>query len=498
MEEGEILAWCKHEGEQVHKGEALLEVMTDKSAMVVEATEDGILRAVLAGPGETVPIKQPIAIFGTASEPIEDLLSELSAAKAAASAHAQIGAVATIERPSASLPRNPAAFPRPSASIPISEPTEHPAGSRSSLPARAKEPRIFVSPRARRIAQEEGVAITELVGRGSGPAGRIVARDVFAYMEERTAVKQAPQAASLDGWREMLQALGHLAGPAQIVAYAADRTIPGPSGPIPIRIYRPSAAPCLPCLVYFHGGGWIAGDLEMVDAPMRLLANESGWMVMTVDYRLAPENPFPAGLEDAMAAVKWVAAHGLEIGADPSRIAVGGGSAGGNLTAVVCRLARDAGEPKIAFQVLLYPMTDMAANSDSWKVFGAKNYFLTRAHVQLFTEQYVPRGTDPLDPRISPLRAKDLRGLPPTLIITAEMDPLRDEGEAYAARLRDAGVPVRLTRYDKSIHGFAGQGGLPGAGNDALREIAAELRDDRDRRRCTEWRTERRTWCTWS
>jgi acetyl esterase len=287
----------------------------------------------------------------------------------------------------------------------------------------------------------------------------------------------APDPGDVAGWREMLRLAAPLAGEAEPIAHVEDRTIPGPAGAIPVRIYRPSDAPSLPCLVYYHGGGWTIGDLDMADAPLRMLANASGWMVMSVDYRLAPENPFPAAVEDAFAAVKWAAEHSAEIGADPARIAVGGDSAGGNLSAVVCQLAREAGGPGIVLQALIYPATDLAAATDSWRKYGDKNYILTQEHLDLFTSAYLPHGTDRKDPRISPMRADELAGLPRALVITAEFDPLRDEGEAYAARLRESGVPVRLTRYDGMVHGFMTLGGVLHAGGVAIREIAGELKN---------------------
>jgi acetyl esterase len=481
MEEGEILAWYKKQGEPIKRGEMLLEVMTDKSAIDVESSEEGILRAVLAGVGDSVTVRRPIAIIGDATEPIDQLLAEAAAAPVATPRPAlvpspAVAATALSPRPPALPPAAPSRQIRP-------QPTEQ---------------RVFVSPRARRVAEDKGVTVAELAGRGTGPRGRVVARDVFAYVEERVSQLTTREGVSLAAWRGMVDAVSQLTGPAQYVAHVDDRTIPGPDCPIPVRIYRPSDTPSLPCLIYFHGGGWTAGNLDMVDATLRVIANESGWMVMSVDYRLAPEHPFPAGVEDGFAAVKWVAQHGPLIGADPARIAVGGGSAGGNISAVVCQLARDAGGPEIWFQALLYPITDLAVDTDSWKQFGEKNPMLTREHMQLFADAYVPRGTNPLDPRISPLRAENLGGLPPTLVITAEFDPLRDDGEAYAARLREAGVPVRLTRYDGSAHGFAQLGGMLGAGSDAVREVASELRDDRERRRCAQWKSERHTWCNWA
>ncbi|MBP1687639.1 MAG: alpha/beta hydrolase family protein [Deltaproteobacteria bacterium] len=234
-----------------------------------------------------------------------------------------------------------------------------------------------------------------------------------------------------------------------------NRTIPGaPAGPpIPVRIYWPRAGrDPLPMVVYFHGGGWVLGDLESHDPLCRALANEVGTVVLSVDYRLAPEHRFPAAAEDAYAATVWAAAHAAELGATRSRLAVAGDSAGGNLAAVVPLMARDRGGPPLRGQLLVYPVTDCARNTPSYEE-NAEGYFLTAAHMRWYWEQYLG-AADGSHPYASPLRAPDLSGLPRAYVVTAEYDPLRDEGEAYAHRLRDSGVPVTVRRYDGMFHGF--------------------------------------------
>lgn len=232
----------------------------------------------------------------------------------------------------------------------------------------------------------------------------------------------------------------------------------GPHGPIPLRLYRPAgAAAVTPVYVYFHGGGWVIGDLESHDVLCRQLAAASGASVIAVDYRLAPEHKFPVAADDAWAATRWIVAHAGELGVDGGRVAVGGDSAGGNLAAVVALMARDAGAPALALQVLLYPVTDLGAESKSYEDF-AEDYLLTRESMRWFRAHYLGGGNEGLDWRASPLRAPSLGGLPPALIITAGFDPLRDEGEAYAARLREAGVTVDYVCFGGMIHGFAGRG----------------------------------------
>jgi acetyl esterase len=264
------------------------------------------------------------------------------------------------------------------------------------------------------------------------------------------------------------------AGPPPEVT-AVDRTVPGPAGPIPIRIYTPAGTPPFPGLVFLHGGGWVIGSIDSHDVPCRILAHRGGAVVVAVDYRLAPEHPFPAAPEDAWAAARWVGEHAAELAIDPARLAVGGDSAGGNLSAVVALMARDRGGPRLAHQFLVYPATDAGLDTPSCRD-NADGYFLTLAGMRWFWSHYLATPADGENPYASPLRAPDLRGLPPALVQTAEFDPLRDEGEAYAERLRAAGVPVTLTRYPGTIHGFMSfLLALPQGGR-LLDEIAARLR----------------------
>ncbi|PYM91277.1 MAG: acetyl hydrolase [Candidatus Rokuibacteriota bacterium] len=248
---------------------------------------------------------------------------------------------------------------------------------------------------------------------------------------------------------------------------------------VPLRVYRPAgvaATTLLPGLVYFHGGGWVIGDLDTHDVLCRQLTAEAGITVASVDYRLAPEHKFPAAVDDAWEATRWVASVADLLGIDARRLAVGGDSAGGNLAAVVALLARDAGAPAIAFQALLYPVTDLSAESRSYNDF-ADGYMLTRDSMRWFAAQYLAGKDEAMDWRASPLRAATLSGLPPALIVTAGFDPLRDEGEAYARRLRDAGVRVDYACYGGMLHGFVGMGRLLDSGNRAVSHIAASLRE---------------------
>jgi acetyl esterase len=234
----------------------------------------------------------------------------------------------------------------------------------------------------------------------------------------------------------------------------------GPVGEIPLRLYRPAGVPDtkpLPVYVYFHGGGWVIGDLESHDVLCRQLTAESGACVIAVDYRLAPEHKFPAAADDAWAATRWIVAHAAGLGVDAGRLAVGGDSAGANLAAVVALMARDAGAPAIALQVLIYPVTDVGSESPSYADF-ADGYMLTRDSMRWFIAHYLGRKEDANDWRASPLRAPSLAGLPPALVITAGFDPLRDEGAAYATRLREAGVTVDYVSFGGMIHGFVGMG----------------------------------------
>ena len=261
------------------------------------------------------------------------------------------------------------------------------------------------------------------------------------------------------------------------VAEVRTLTAPGPNGPIGMRLYRPeSAAAILPVLVYFHGGGWVLGDLDSYDSVCRAIANRAGHIVVSVDYRLAPEHPFPAGLEDAYAALCWLADNVASMGGDAGRLAIGGDSAGGNFAAIVCLRARDQGGPKIAFQLLIYPATDFEMKSASQRVF-AEGYLLTNANQRWFHRHYLPAGHDLTDWRLSPAHAADHALLPPAYVLTAQFDPLRDEGEEYAAKLLRASVPVSAWRIPGQIHGFITMGGVIKAAHRAIDEIATALRN---------------------
>ena len=269
----------------------------------------------------------------------------------------------------------------------------------------------------------------------------------------------------------LLMALG---GGGNETVKAADRTVPGPTGEIPVRVYTPDAPAPRPVVAWFHGGGHVIGDLDCYDAVCRDLAAESGAVVVSVDYRLAPEHRFPAAVDDCYAATQWIADHADELGADAGRLAVAGESAGGNLAAVVPLLARERRGPAIAFQALIYPATDLTRSHPSVDENG-EGYLLTAKGMEWFNDHYLGPGGDPKDPMASPLFADNLSGLPPALVVTAEYDPLRDEGEAYAERLREAGVPVELRRYDGQIHGFVTLRMVVESGGAALDDIARTI-----------------------
>jgi acetyl esterase len=259
------------------------------------------------------------------------------------------------------------------------------------------------------------------------------------------------------------------------LASVADRKIPGPAGEIPVRIYQPHGAGVKPVLLYFHGGGWVIGTLDSYDATCRELAQGAGCVVVSVDYRLAPEHRYPAAPDDCYAALKWVAANAASLGADANRLAVGGDSAGGNLSAVVSQMARDKGGPAIRFQLLIYPVTDADFTRGSYAS-NAEGYLLTTVSMHWFWDHYLPEKSKRADAYASPLRAKDLSGLPPAWVCTAEFDPLRDEGEAYAKRLQEAGVSTQLTRFDGLIHGFISMGLVAPKAQAAIDEAVAALK----------------------
>ncbi len=268
-----------------------------------------------------------------------------------------------------------------------------------------------------------------------------------------------------------------MAAPEEPIGGVEDRAIPGPAGSVPVRVYTPldRERGALPVLAFFHGGGFVIGDLDSHDGTCRALANAARCAVVAVDYRLAPEAKFPAAAEDCYAAVCWIAENAAAQGFDAARIAVGGDSAGGNLAAVTALLARDRGGPRLAHQLLVYPVIDCAFDTPSY-LENAEGFFLTREMMRWFWHHYLEKPDHAADPYASPLRASTLAGVAPATVITAEYDPLRDEGEAYAARLRQAGVATSLTRYDGVIHGFFGMGNVIDKARVAVAQAASELR----------------------
>ena len=267
-----------------------------------------------------------------------------------------------------------------------------------------------------------------------------------------------------------------LGRPERSIHRVEDRVLPGPSGPIPVRVYTPAPGAAWPALIYFHGGGYLLGNLDMCDRQCREMAHLAGCVVVSVDYRLAPEHRFPAAIDDAFDATSYVADHPREFGIDPEAIAVGGESSGGNLAAVTALKGRDRGTPRLIFQLLVYPHVDFDDDSPSMREF-ADGHFLTRAAIEYFAGHYLPGRTDRREPRVSPMRAESLEGLPSAFVVTAECDPLRDQGEAYAARLERAGVRVRQKRYEGMIHPFFSLGGIIDSGRTAVTDAAAALRE---------------------
>jgi acetyl esterase len=262
------------------------------------------------------------------------------------------------------------------------------------------------------------------------------------------------------------------------MARVEDLEISGQGGQIPARLYVPgnlAGGVPAPLLVYFHGGGWVIGGLDTHDGVCRFLGAAAGVAVLAIDYRLAPEHPFPAAVEDAWAGFAWAAANAAAMGIDPARIAVGGDSAGGNLAAVVSLLSRADGGPSPAMQLLLYPVTDSAGEMPSRRLF-AEGFLLTKGDIDNFESHYLPEGSDASDPRVSIAEAPDLAGLPPAYVATAGFDPLRDEGEAYALRMREAGVRVALRRHPGLIHSFANETAVSRSSRAAMFEAAGALR----------------------
>jgi acetyl esterase len=275
--------------------------------------------------------------------------------------------------------------------------------------------------------------------------------------------------------REIRNRARWLQGSPVAVAKIEEMKIPGPGGEIPIRVYWPTQDGSLPVLVYYHGGGWVIGDLDTNDAVCRMFSKKASVAVVSVDYRLAPEHRFPAAVEDAYAALEWVFRNGEMLGVDPSRIALGGGSAGGNLTAAVALMARDRAGPRLAYQVMFYPATNLFDLSTASHRDFADGYGLTAEHIEFFRDAYLPEAVDRKHPYASPLLAESLEGLPPAIVVTAGFDVLRDEGIAYAERLEAAGVPATHVHYPHMIHGFVTLDRLYAEAEDAIDQAAAGL-----------------------
>ncbi len=261
------------------------------------------------------------------------------------------------------------------------------------------------------------------------------------------------------------------------VATVEDRKIEGETRSIGIRIYSPSAGGLFPLMVYFHGGGFIAGDLGSHDVNCRNFCAGAQCVVMSVDYRLAPEHKFPAATDDCLYATRWASQHASEMRADPDRIVVAGDSAGANLAAVTAMRIRDEGGPSLAGQLLLYPVTDHPARGTASLEQNAEDYLLTRKSLEFFWAHYLNDATEAENPFAAPLRASILTHLPPTMLITAEYDPLRDEGERYGRRLQDAGVRTTALRYDGMIHGFLSLTGIVDKADVALTDACGWLED---------------------
>jgi acetyl esterase len=275
--------------------------------------------------------------------------------------------------------------------------------------------------------------------------------------------------------RQAAYAFIDLQGAPEDVASVGHRFVPGPVCDLPVRIYTPEGEGPFPALVYFHGSGWVILNIEVADIAARALTNRTGCVVVAVNYQKAPEHKFPVPFDDAYAATTWVAEHASELGIDPGRIGVAGDSAGGNLAAAVCLKARDEHGPSLAYQLLIYPVTDYGWDKPSY-LENAEGYLLQRETMRWFWGHYLASEAEGDNPLVSPLRAPDLSGLPPALIVTAEFDPLRDDGELYGQRLREAGVPVKISRYDGMIHGFFYMAGVLDQTKNLYDEIGTEVR----------------------
>jgi len=295
---------------------------------------------------------------------------------------------------------------------------------------------------------------------------------VIRYLAElaHPSLEKVPASEARRLYRETRAALRP---PGPVLPVVGDLNAEGTAGSIPLRLYRPSNG-VLPALIYFHGGGWVLGDLDTHDVLCRQLALQAGVIVIAVNYRLAPEHPFPAAVDDCYSATAWISANALALGVDNTRLAVGGDSAGGGLATVVTLMARSGG-PSLKYQILVYPVTDLRAQTESYSKY-ADGYLLTRNLMRWFIAQYATTEDDVRDWRASPLLAPSVDGVPPALVMTAGLDPLRDEGEAYARRLEEAGVPVDYMCLGGMVHGFWTMGGKIDTANRAVSYAASALR----------------------
>lgn len=268
-----------------------------------------------------------------------------------------------------------------------------------------------------------------------------------------------------------------LQGRPEAVAGIDHINIPGAGGRLPLRVYTPAGDGPFPILLFFHGGGWVIGNLDTADTACRLVTNNTKCIVISVDYRLSPEHPFPAAVEDAYTALQWVAAHGRELNGDPARIAVSGSSAGGNLSTAVALMSRDRKGPRLLYQILIYPATDLSSLSTGSHRFFSEGYGLTRKHMNFFLECYLPEKKSRTHPYASPLLAETLAGLPPALVITAGFDILRDEGKAYADRLKKAGVKTIHSHFPTMLHGFVTMDRIFKEADEAITEVSNALKN---------------------
>lgn len=326
----------------------------------------------------------------------------------------------------------------------------------------------------RRLFALPAPVVQRLAGSPVEVAGRRLHPEMQLLLKLQKLEGPTAESVAISRGRRIIGSQSRLAGGSQPIGAVTDRTIDGPGGPLALRFYTPRGLTGRsPALVFLHGGGWIYGDLESHDALCRVLAEQAQVRVVAVDYRLAPEAPFPAAVDDAMAAWAWITDHAQALGIDPDRIAVGGDSAGGNLAAVIAQQTVQAGTASPAFQLLIYPATDFFSTAPS-RLTYAEGFFLSKAFMDLAEENYLVGAEDRTDPRLSPLHG-DVTGVAPAYVVTAGFDPLLDEGNAYAAKLQEAGVDVVHQCEEGLIHGFANMVAVGRIAPQAVRRLSAAL-----------------------